>query len=69
MPVMGVFAIVSYDKETGQYYAENVKIKGCLPPPGQADDIAQMVHNFNNPLPQHRILEDLIREARGGDVC
>jgi len=65
MPVMGVFAIIKRDDVTGQYYAENVEIKGCIPPPRQAEDVAQQIHNLNNPPPQCRILEDLIREALG----
>jgi len=62
LPVEGVFAIIQYDSTSGQYIAVEMKIQGCIPPPGQAESVAAMVHNFNNPQPQ-RVLADLIAEA------
>jgi len=62
MPIVGVFAVVMYDKTTGKFNVENVQIRGCKPPPGQAENITQMVHSLNAPPPQ-RHLVDLIAKA------
>jgi len=63
MPFAGVFAIIRHDSETGLYYAESVRIQGCKPPAGQAEDIKKQVETLNAPPQPRRDINELVAAA------